>query len=192
MNLNVLEVNTVIKHIVKDEDAAQNVWVYILENGVDDIEEIRKYAAHHRYSYFNLNHSLDRPLAPEGGRTLGDVIPADPVDELTDGGYTHELVEAMRARGRGLRRNKPRITDTPCPHCGSSQIYSYGEYKGIRRYLCQICRRKFRGGNYPFRKRGQVDHIKYTVSAHPGGCSIRDIQKTLRDKYGHNYSLHTI
>jgi len=37
------------------------------------------------------------------------------------------------------------VNDRVCKHCGSKAVVKYGTYKGVQRYYCKRCRRKFKG-----------------------------------------------
>ena len=31
-----------------------------------------------------------------------------------------------------------------CKHCGAAGVLKYGTYKGVQRYWCKVCKRKFK------------------------------------------------
>jgi len=33
--------------------------------------------------------------------------------------------------------------DIACPHCGGHKVIKYGHYRGVQRFYCKTCKRKF-------------------------------------------------
>jgi transposase-like protein len=42
------------------------------------------------------------------------------------------------------------VTKIKCKYYGSEGVVKYGTYKGVRRYFCKACKRKFKGDNALF------------------------------------------
>lgn len=127
--MDILEVDRLIKSLVKNEDAAQDVWVKILDANVTDVDDIKKLASKRRVGTYEY---LLRDINNKGYRS--------------DKSYS--IFDKYASGKPYISKLSPRCTDVKCIYCGSSQIYQYGFYKSNRRYWCRECSRKFRNTSY--------------------------------------------
>jgi putative transposase len=79
-----------------------------------------------------------------------------------------------------------------CKYCGSEAIVKYGSYKGIPRYYCKICRRKFKADNNPFNMRVPIEYISSALNMYYTGSSIDDIRDHFKQESGYYPSKHVI
>jgi transposase-like protein len=172
-----------IKSIVKTDDAAQDVWVEILEQNITDESEIRQIASKCKYG------KLQRPYSEISGETLinhnngdsetvlFDMIPSMPLYPMDDGGFIQDTITSIK-NNRKKHHYTSRIIDVYCKFCDSAhinRIINYTRTHGERtHYYCLNCRRGF-NYNPPFRVSGVVcEH-----------CGSKDI-----DRYGKYKSSH--
>lgn len=52
------------------------------------------------------------------------------------------------------------VEQVACKNCGSEAVLKYGSYKGVPRYYCKVCRRKFKADDNLSGMSGKRRHIK--------------------------------
>jgi len=63
-----------------------------------------------------------------------------------------------------------------CKHCGSKALVKYGSYKGVPRYFCKSCNRKFKKDDRQFKMRLPTEQMASTLhDYYDGGSSVRAI-----------------
>ena len=72
-----------------------------------------------------------------------------------------------------------------CPHCGSEKVVKYGKYKGVQRYYCNVCRRKFKADDTPFHMKVSGEQIASALALYYTGSSITDIRHHVRQETGY-------
>jgi transposase-like protein len=72
-----------------------------------------------------------------------------------------------------------------CKNCGSTAVVKFGTYKGVQRYWCKSCQRKFKGDNALFHMKVSADHISSALSMYYAGMSISDIRNHLKQEHGY-------
>ncbi|MEW6034655.1 MAG: DDE-type integrase/transposase/recombinase [Chloroflexota bacterium] len=77
------------------------------------------------------------------------------------------------------------IGKVECKNCGSDAVVKYGQYKGIQRYFCKACQRKFKGDNALFHMKVSPEHISTALSMYYSGSSISDIRNHLKQEHGY-------
>lgn len=45
------------------------------------------------------------------------------------------------------------IREITCKNCGSTAVVKFGSYKGVQRYFCKACKRKFKADDDVFHMR---------------------------------------
>jgi putative transposase len=84
------------------------------------------------------------------------------------------------------------ITKITCKHCGSEAVVKYGSYKGVPRYWCKICQRKFKGDDALFHMKVSPEYISSALSMYYSGSSIKDICDHLNQEHGYHPSKHVV
>lgn len=79
-----------------------------------------------------------------------------------------------------------RVIQPSCKHCQSTNIRKYGLYKGVQRYFCNDCRRKFKADAMLFHMKTPTGQISSAMSMYYSGMSINEIRTHLRQENG-NY-----
>lgn len=80
-----------------------------------------------------------------------------------------------------------------CKHCGSKAVVKYGNYKGVPRYLCKICHRKFKKDDNQFKMRLPTEQMATTLhDYYDGGSSVRSIGRHILQETGSTPSTATI
>ena len=72
-----------------------------------------------------------------------------------------------------------------CKDCGSTAVVKFGSYKGVQRYYCKACKRKFKADNDLFHMKVPADYVSSALSMYYSGMSVNDICTTLKQE--HNY-----
>lgn len=86
----------------------------------------------------------------------------------------------------------PNVSTPSCKNCGSSSVVKYGSYKGVQRYFCKACNRKFKADNALFHMKVSPEHISTALSMYYSGSSINDIRDHLKQEHGYYPSKHVI
>jgi transposase-like protein len=72
-----------------------------------------------------------------------------------------------------------------CKNCGSEAIVKYGSYKGVPRYLCKVCKRKFKADADVFHMKVPAEIVNRAVGEYYAGLSINDIRNLLKQDYNY-------
>jgi putative transposase len=84
------------------------------------------------------------------------------------------------------------ISQVKCKNCGSEAVVKYGSYKGVPRYWCKVCKRKFKGDNALFHMKVSPEYISMALSMYYSGSSIEDICEHLKQEFGYYPSKHIV
>lgn len=76
--------------------------------------------------------------------------------------------------------------DVVCKFCGSRRVRSYGSYKGVPRWWCKDCKRKFVDNDALPRMRTPIVQVADALSMFYEGLSLNAIRRNLEQTY-HNY-----
>ena len=79
-----------------------------------------------------------------------------------------------------------------CKLCGSEHVIKYGSYKGVQRYYCKDCKRKFKADDSPFHMKVSPSHISSALSMYYTGSSITDIRNHIRQETGYHPSKSVV
>jgi putative transposase len=77
------------------------------------------------------------------------------------------------------------IKSIQCKYCGSKNIVRFGHYKGIQRYFCKACKRKFTLSDTLPKMKTPIREIADALSMYYGGMSLNAISRHLEQEYGH-------
>jgi len=73
-----------------------------------------------------------------------------------------------------------------CKYCASSNVIKYGSFRGIQRYWCKDCKRKFAGNEALPKMKTPSKQIEDAMSMYYGGMPLDSIQRHLYQEYN-NY-----
>jgi putative transposase len=79
-----------------------------------------------------------------------------------------------------------------CKYCGSSAVIRFGSYKGIPRYWCKVCKRKFKADDTAFKMKTPTSEVSSALNMYYEGMSIKAIARQLQQDYSHKPSTATI
>lgn len=83
-------------------------------------------------------------------------------------------------------------TPIRCRRCGSEAIVRFGTYKGVQRFWCKSCSRKFKADGSLFHMKKSGDYVSTALSMYYSGSSITDIRNHLKQEYGYYPSKHIV
>lgn len=72
-----------------------------------------------------------------------------------------------------------------CKNCGSNAVVKFGSYKGVQRYWCKSCKRKFKADDALFHMKVSHEHISSALSMYYDGMSIGKICSHLKQEHGY-------
>ncbi|MBI2849678.1 MAG: IS1/IS6 family transposase [Chloroflexi bacterium] len=84
------------------------------------------------------------------------------------------------------------VTQITCKYCGSEGVVKFGSYKGIQRYFCKSCQRKFKGDTALFGMRVKPEYITSALNLYYTGSSIKDVCNHLNQEFGYYPSKHVV
>lgn len=84
------------------------------------------------------------------------------------------------------------ILPPKCKFCGGEAVVKYGSYKGIQRYWCKTCRRKFADNSALPGRRVPPEQVGAAVSMFYKGLSYQDIRQQMGQQYGLYPSKSTV
>lgn len=80
-----------------------------------------------------------------------------------------------------------------CKHCGSTAVLKYGSYKGVPRYWCKSCKRKFKADDKQFKMKTATEQVATALhDYYDGGSSVRAIGRHILQETGSTPSTATI
>jgi transposase-like protein len=79
-----------------------------------------------------------------------------------------------------------------CKNCGSKAVVKFGMYKGVQRYWCKSCQRKFKADSDLFRMKTSPEQISSALRMYYDGMSVKDIKGFLKQEYHNDPSKKTI
>jgi len=86
------------------------------------------------------------------------------------------------------------VTETPvaCKNCNSVNVVKFGKYKGVQRYWCKDCERKFKFDSGAFHGKVSAKYISQALAEFYTGDSVQDISNNLNQQYGYKPSKSVI
>ncbi len=78
--------------------------------------------------------------------------------------------------------------DIACKYCDSHNVIKYGTFKGMQRWWCKDCKRKFADNRALPKMKTSVSVIGAAVGMYFGGMPLDSIQRQLYQDYGTYYS----
>jgi putative transposase len=87
---------------------------------------------------------------------------------------------------------KPVEAVPSCRYCGSNAVVKFGKYKGVQRYWCKVCKRKFKADDTLFHMKTPANQVTSALNMFYEGMSIKAIRRNLQQEYGNMPSTATI
>jgi putative transposase len=72
-----------------------------------------------------------------------------------------------------------------CKNCGSDAIVKFGTYKGVQRFYCKACKRKFKADDDAFHMKVPAEYVSSALSMYYSGMSINGIRSHLKQEHGY-------
>ena len=79
-----------------------------------------------------------------------------------------------------------------CKYCGAGGVVKYGSYKGVQRYWCKVCQRKFKGDDTTFHMKVSPEFVSSALELYYTGSSIDDICQHFRNSKGYHPSKSVV
>ena len=79
-----------------------------------------------------------------------------------------------------------------CPYCDNEGVLKYGTYKGVQRYWCKICKRKFKADDTLFHMKTPTSQVSSALNMYYEGMPIKAVRRHLQQEYGNMPSTATI
>ena len=79
-----------------------------------------------------------------------------------------------------------------CKYCGSRGVVKFGTYKGVQRYYCKACKRKFKDDDTTFHMKTDTNEVSSALNMYYEGMSIKAIRRHLLQEHEHSPSTATI
>jgi transposase-like protein len=77
------------------------------------------------------------------------------------------------------------VTPIVCKNCGSEAVMKWGKYKGVQRYYCKSCNRKFKADDDLYRMKVPSEYVSNALSEYYSGMSVNDICTNLKQEHGY-------
>jgi putative transposase len=77
------------------------------------------------------------------------------------------------------------IKTVKCKNCGSEAVVKYGSYKGVPRYWCKVCHRKFKADEDVFHMKVPAEYVNRAVGEYYAGLSINDVRNLLKQDFNY-------
>ncbi|MDO8715784.1 MAG: DDE-type integrase/transposase/recombinase [Dehalococcoidales bacterium] len=72
-----------------------------------------------------------------------------------------------------------------CKNCDSNAVVKFGKYKGVQRYYCKSCKRKFKFDADAFHGKIPSSYVSSSVNMYYTGSSINEIRSHLKAEHGY-------
>lgn len=82
-----------------------------------------------------------------------------------------------------LRLKRNEMEGLRCKYCGSLNVVRFGHFKGVQRYFCRYCNRKFTLADTLPKMKTPIPVIADALSSYYGGMSLDNIVENLNQQY---------
>lgn len=79
-----------------------------------------------------------------------------------------------------------------CPECDATATIKYGSYKGVPRYWCKLCKKKFKADDTLFHMKLDTNLVSSALNLYYEGLSVKEIRRHLKQEHDHAPSTATI
>ena len=101
------------------------------------------------------------------------------------------LTPMLREQGtRAAAKAKPKLQS--CKYCGGDHISRYGTVKGVKRYFCCDCKRKFTSKDNLFHMKVPRLFVEITQNLRARNLMYREIAQYLEEHYSYSPSVSSI
>jgi len=101
------------------------------------------------------------------------------------------LTPTLREQGT-LATDKAEPKPQSCKYCGGNHISRYGTVKGVSRYFCCDCKRKFTSKDNLFHMKVPRIFVEITQNLRAHNLIYREIAQYLEEHYGYSPSMSSI
>jgi len=70
-----------------------------------------------------------------------------------------------------------------CKYCGLQAVVKFGKYKGVQRYYCKVCRRKYKSNDCLFHMKMPIAYVSSVFDMYYKGMTVFEIIKYLRSQH---------
>jgi len=110
---------------------------------------------------------------------------------VDEDGTSEDFPRMLRERGT-LAADKAEPKPPFCKYCGGNHVSRYGTVKGVRRYFCGDCKRKFTSRDSLFHMKVPRLFVEIAQSLWADDLVYREIAQYLEEHYGYSPSLSSI
>jgi hypothetical protein len=136
---------------------------------------------------------VDRSLPYGNGcENHADCFNCPEPDCIVDEDGTSEDSPRMLPEPGTLAADKAELKPPFCKYCGGSRVSRYGTVKGVRRYFCCDCKRKFTSKDSLFHMKVPRLFVEIAQSLWADNLLYREIAQYLEEHYGYSPSLSSI
>lgn len=93
------------------------------------------------------------------------------------------LKQAGKILGEAMKMAVREIKGVKCKYCGSRNVVKFGTHKGVQRWWCKDCKRKFTATDTLFKMKTPVRQIASALSGYYGGMSLDSVARHLEQQY---------
>jgi hypothetical protein len=127
-----------------------------------------------------------------GCETHADCFTCPEPDCIADEDGTPEGFSPMLPERKTLAADEAGLKRRLCKYCGGNHISRYGTVKGVRRYFCCNCKRKFTSKDNLFHMKVPRVFVEIAQSLRADKLLYRQIAQYLEENYGYWPSLSSI
>jgi len=91
-----------------------------------------------------------------------------------------------------IKQTKEFERELTCKYCGSWDIVRYGQFRGVQRWWCNKCKRKFAENEAIPGMKTSAKQVASALSMYYGGMSLNGIRRHLQQQYGNRPSDSTV
>lgn len=113
-------------------------------------------------------------------------------DCIVGEGETSEGFAAMLGEQGTYSADKAERKPQFCKYCGSNHISRYGTVKGVRRYFCCTCKRKFTSKDNLFHMKVPRLFVETAQNLWAQNLLYREIAQYLKEHFGYSPSVSSI
>ena len=95
-----------------------------------------------------------------------------------------DLGQAGRILGELIKMMIKEEKDLKCKYCDSRNVVKFGTFKGVQRYFCKACKRKFTLSDTLLKMKTPIKQIASALSCYYGGMSLNAVSRHLEQQFG--------
>jgi len=114
------------------------------------------------------------------------------MDSGKDSDKRESVYNTLDLLGRGIIPMKMVTEPIKCKFCGARSVVRYGHYRGVQRWWCKKCQRKFVDNDALPKMQTSVPQIATALSAYYEGISLNGIRRHLQQTHNNYPSDSTV